>query len=113
MTEEQIREILRSRHLTHKAMGERVGKSYSTIQRIRAGGLYRGVAPELPRWNQPEAVTCQSCCYWRNGACSMHVPDVEIEGVGYAIDCDLYATKSSKGNAGSRSTPSLARRPSA
>lgn len=92
LTEQQIRMILLDPS-TDEAVGRKVEKSRSAIQRIRCGALYAEVAPELPRRRKRPVTSCRSCVHCANGKCQMDVPDFKEEGLGFAADCDFYVKR--------------------
>jgi hypothetical protein len=92
LTEEQVRVILLDRTTPHLEMGRRLDppKSYSTIKRVRYGSLCAHLAPEIPRWNVANVRTCRDCINWRGG-CVLGIPEPVEEGVGFAVECALFA----------------------
>lgn len=92
LTEEQVRWILLTRSMTHAETGQALKppKSRSTIQRVRYGTMYAHLAPDVPRWNAAGTRTCRDCCQWREGGCSLEIPEAVDEGIGFAVECALY-----------------------
>jgi hypothetical protein len=80
-----IRDILISR-ASHAEMGRRYGRSHQAIVQIRYGQTHAGRCPDLPRWIYR---SCEQCQHW-TGRCGFGFPDPLDEGVGFAMDCDLF-----------------------
>lgn len=90
LTEEQIREILTDRNVSHIAMARRLGKSRSAVQRVRAGTMYRQIAPELPRWTRSSRMSCTNCCHHNGSRCMMSIPEYETDGPSFAMECAVF-----------------------
>ena len=99
---EQIREILLSDE-SDQAVARQIGRSIAVVRLIRIGEVYSELWPEIPRRRrcgerqlkdrpqpQAQAITCLSCQHWSHDRCSMGFPDPELEGVGFAADCETF-----------------------
>lgn len=92
MTEDQVREILLRRDLSDGALARKVRRSRNAIWKVRRGLMCRTVAPEVPRWTA-DALSCLNCSHWRGGLeCAMDQPDLAVEGVRFAADCEFYSS---------------------
>ncbi len=91
LSNEAIFEILSKPEIPNRLLVEKYLVSRDTIRLIRIGSIYKVVHPNLERKtprlsNKP---SCRRCVHWRN-YCSMDIPDVEVEGPGFASDCLFY-----------------------
>jgi hypothetical protein len=88
LTDEQLRDVLTSFHISHKEMGRRYGRSHQRIVQLRLGQVQAHRLPELPRWTAGR--TCEQCIHWV-GRCDLGFPDPLEEGVGFARECASFA----------------------
>lgn len=105
LTLEQVYRILTETQLSNKELGIKLGVTYQCIQQIRRGITWSYAFPELPREMPAEPVRSRSClkCKDWEGRCGIGLPDPDIEGPGFAADCDFYELRS---QAISRACPS-------
>lgn len=101
LTEDQVRLILTQVDLSDTAMAKQLGRTRESVRQVRVGMTFIDSCPELPRrkvTTEAEApaamtVSCLSCRNWRGErGCGFELPDPVEEGIGFAIDCILYAT---------------------
>lgn len=91
---EHVRRALTDLHISDVKLAAELNVSRQAIQQIRIGKTWTTVFPELKRrvparLVQPGPV-CTQCRHWENGECGIGFPDPLEEGVGFAVDCDLY-----------------------
>ena len=72
------------------SMARRFGVTKQAISQIRLGQSHLKHAASTPRRGPAKFCTC--CEYWRRGdePCSLGLPDVITEGLGFAADCELF-----------------------
>lgn len=87
-SEDTIREILTSYHLTHSAMARRIGRTHQFVSQVRLGQCCCGIAPDLPRW--VNAPTCDRCQHWTGERCDLGFPDPLDEGLRFAASCSVF-----------------------
>lgn len=96
LTVDQVRLILTRVDLSDSAMAKQMGRTRESVRQVRVGISFSDVCPELPRRNAVEAtlkISCLSCRNWRGErGCGFELPDPVEEGIGFAVDCVLYAT---------------------
>jgi len=100
LSEEQIRFILSNSEIPFQLLATRIGANRETVRQVCRGIIYSDVCTELPR--KPMArrsvivvpgegvPSCELCTSWTEGRCKERFPDPEIEGPGFAADCDFY-----------------------
>ena len=98
LTDEQVRQVLIRTDVDNTEASRWLGCSPELVRQIRAGMLYRTVHPQLVRPNAradapPPTVdgpSCHECSNWAGVRCGFGFPDPQLEGLGFAADCDLY-----------------------
>lgn len=86
---EQVRQILLSTD-SDNDLARRFKRSHTAIANLRTGRSYADLWPELPRRSPPRS--CHDCQQWLHGRCSLGFPDPELEGPGFAADCECFST---------------------
>lgn len=114
LTPENVVAILTTSFLVPtRQLAEQFGVSYQTIADVRCGRLHAKVAPHLPRQERSCRVSCVSCIHHRTvpqpsgaerargqvsyvakgHACTLGVPELQIEGVRFASFCSAYVAE--------------------
>jgi hypothetical protein len=97
LTDEQIRVILESKHLSGRRLADIMDVPVNTIQKVRRGFSYVTVHPEIPRWDVDQRRTrysllsrerCDKCIHWIKEQCSMAFP--EARDVRFASQWSIY-----------------------
>lgn len=84
---EQVRLILLSSD-SDSSLARRFKRSRPAIANLRTGRSYADLWPEIPRRSPPRS--CHDCQQWLHGRCSLGFPDPELEGPGFAADCESF-----------------------
>jgi hypothetical protein len=87
LTDEQLRDVLISLHVSHKEMGRRYRRSHQSIVQLRLGQVQAHRLPELPRWSASR--TCEQCQHWA-GRCDLGFPDPVEESTAFARECACF-----------------------
>jgi hypothetical protein len=93
ITEEHVRLALTRTDLSHRAMAELIGCTAEAVRQIRNGTLHSEMLPGLLRPNDPKpsGPSCDKCSHWTGKQCGFGFPDPLVEGLLFAVDCDLYS----------------------
>lgn len=91
---EHVRRALTDMHISDVKLAAELGVSRQAIQQIRIGKTWTTAFPELKRrvpaqMMEPQR-NCTRCRHWDGNECGIGFPDPLEEGVGFAVDCNLY-----------------------